>query len=76
LLGGGLEEGEDGGGEPGGGECAGEVTGALASLDDLFEPGGAGVVLVVAAGRVPGEGGAEQVGIAANELPADVEELA
>jgi hypothetical protein len=30
----------------------------------------------VAAGRVPGEGRAEQVGVAANELPADVEVLA
>ena len=27
-------------------------------------------------GRVPGEGGAEQEGVAANELPADVEEPA
>jgi hypothetical protein len=44
--------------------------------DDLFEPGRAGAVGVGAAGRVPGQGGTEQVGVAANELPADVEELA
>src|SRR5205823_5494335 len=57
LLGGGAEESEGGVSEPGGGERAVEVAGVLASLDDLFEPGGAGVVGVVAAGRVPGGGG-------------------
>jgi hypothetical protein len=42
LLGGGLGESEDGGGEPGRGEYAVEVAGALASPEDLLEPGGAG----------------------------------
>ena len=65
MFGGGANEPDDGGGEPDGGERAVEVAGALASPDDLFELGGAGVVGVVAAGRVLGEGGAEQVGVAA-----------
>src|SRR5260370_2009421 len=74
---GGAEEADDGGGQPGGGECAVEVAGPLASPDDLFEPGGAGVVRILAAGHGdPGQGGAEQEAVAANELPADVEELA
>ena len=76
MFGGGANEPDDGDGEPGVGERAVEVAGTLASPDDPLEPGGAGVVGVVAAGRVPGEGGAEQEGVAANELPADVEELA
>ena len=54
-----------------------EVAGALASPDDLFEQGGGGLVGGGVAGLwAPGEGGAEQEGVAANELPADVEELA
>ena len=77
LFGGGANEPDDGDGEPGGGERAVEVAGALASPNDLFEPGGAGLVGGGVAGlRAPGEGGAEQEGIAADELPADVEELA
>ena len=76
MFGGGANEPDDGDGEPGVGERAVEVAGTLASPDDPLEPGGAGVVGVVAAGRVPGEGGAEQEGVAADELPADVEELA
>lgn len=72
-----MHESEDGGGEPGGGERAVEVARVLASPDDPFEPGGGGVVDGVTLGlRDPGEGGVEQEGIAANELPADAEELA
>ena len=59
LFGGGAEEAEDGGGEPGGGERAVKFAGALASPDEPFQPDGASVVLVVVAGRIPGEGGAE-----------------
>ena len=77
LFGGGADAPDDGNGEPGGGERAVEVADALASPDDLFEPGGAGLVGGRVAGlRAPGKGGAEQEGVAANELPADVEELA
>jgi ABC-2 type transport system ATP-binding protein len=76
LLGGGPQEPDDGDGEPRGGERAVEFACALASPDDLLEPGGAGVVGVVAAGWVPGEGGAEQEWVSAHDLPADVEELA
>jgi hypothetical protein len=77
LFGGGANEPDDGDGEPGGGERAVEVTGALASPDDLFKPGGGGLVGGGVAGLwALGEGGAEEEGVAANELPADVEELA
>src|SRR3984885_16236722 len=76
LFGSGAEEADDGGGEPGGGERAVEVADELAAPDDLLEPGGAGLVGVVAAWRVPVEGRGEQVGVAANELPADVQVLA
>src|SRR5580692_7968930 len=71
LFGSGAEEADDGGGER-----AVEVADELAAPDDLLEPGGAGLVGVVAAWRVPVEGRGEQVGVAANELPADVEVLA
>jgi len=70
-----VDEAEDGGGKPGGGKRAVEVAGALASPDDLFEPGGAGVVGGVVL-RDPGKAGDEQEGVAAHELPADFEELA
>src|ERR1700722_4827255 len=76
LLGGGANEPEYGDGKPRGGERAVEVAGELASPDNPLELGGTGVVGVVAAGRVPGEGGAKAVGVPANERPADVEELA
>jgi hypothetical protein len=42
LFGGGANEPDDGDGEPGNGERAVEVADALASPNDLFEPGGAG----------------------------------
>jgi hypothetical protein len=51
LFGGGAEESDDGLGEPGGGEGAVEVAGVLASADELFETGDAGVARIVGAGR-------------------------
>ena len=57
--------------------CAVEVAGALASPNELFELHGDGEVRVAAVESWgPAEGGVKQQGVAAEELPADVEELA
>ena len=77
MLGGRVPECEDGRGHPAGRDCAVEVAGELASPEELFELGGDSEVRVAAVESWhPVEGGVKQQRVAAEELPADVEELA
>jgi len=74
LFGGAAYEPDDGDGEPGRWERAVKVAGVLASSDDLFEPGDAGEVSGGVSGMwALGESRAEQEGVSADELPADLE---
>ncbi len=76
LIGGGVADFEDGVGQPCGGERVVEVAGLLAALDELLEPGADSEVRVATVESwAPVEGGVIQQGVAAEEPPADVEEL-